>query len=593
MLLPSWGPVLELDEVKGLIDTYHAAGKTREETVTIVTAIPTNGIEVDALEYADLKYATAPGQDLAEYHLTDAGNAEYFRDKYGDSVRYDHRRNIFLQWKSHRWKYESDGHIMRLALRAVRDKYKNAVYITDIEARTKVSNYAIQSEQRGKLESALAIARNLRPIADSGENWDADPMLFCVLNGVIELRTGDLRIGKPEDRITQQSPVIFDDSAKAERWLQFMGEIFDGDTELIEWWQRYLGYCLTGDTREQVVPICYGMGANGKTIFTRVLRLVAGDYAYDAPFSTFELSQRAAIPNDVAALVAKRVVTSSETNEGSRFNEARIKALSGQDSITARFLHGEFFTFNPVAKFILAVNHRPRVQDDSYGFWRRVRLIPFNRQFMGDSEDKQLLDKLTSESSGILNWMIDGCLKWQQQGLDPTPACIQRATEEYKTESDPLSQFILDECVLSPQARAKATDLYKSYSKWCDDQGMKDRERLTVTAFGRKMGQKFKKPHNRAGTIYLGIGSKCDGFVTGFEPESQKYELFSSPIPHMENKLENSSQPITTLTNPSHDILFPETCPNCGAETWKSWKLDPDDPTIYGCKCGYRQKEGE
>jgi len=352
---------------------------------------------------------------------------------------------------------------------------------------------------------------------------------------------------------------------------------------------------LTGDTREQTIVISHGKGANGKTRMLSILRHTLGDYAYDAPFSTFELNQRASIPNDLAALVNKRLVTSSETNEGTRLNEARIKALSGQDSITARFLHCEFFTFEPVAKFLLAVNHRPRVQDDSYGFWRRVRLIPFNREFKGEADDKQLGEKLAVESSGILNWLIEGCLTWQKQGLEPTPNCVLQATEEYRSESDPLSQFVLDELVIQPQAQVKASLLYKSYITWAEDQGLQKREIITNTAFGRRIGQKFKKIQNRDANFYQGVGLKCGGFVEGLGSASKK-TMFSDTVDTLTREnIENPPQPSTThktLHKPSTDDLPPEypgSCPVCDSTDF--WM---DSAGQYLClKCHPEPKEGE
>ncbi len=550
---------------------------------------PLSEREVLAIAGSVSRYEPKPDTEQpAHFNLTDAGNAEYFTALYADKLRYDHRRARWLEWHKHYWREDNDGQVMRLALKANRDRYRDTISIEDLKERQRVAKWVIGSEQRARLESTIAIAKNLLPIADSGERWDTDPWSFCTANGVLELKTGHLSPGKPEDMITLRSPVVYDDEAKAPRWLQFLDEIFSGDTDLIEWLHRYLGYCLTGDTREQTVAIPYGKGANGKTKLLSILRHVMGDYAYDAPFSTFELTQRAAIPNDLAALVGKRLVTSSETNEGTRLNEARIKALSGQDSITARFLHAEFFTFEPVAKFFLAVNHRPRVQDDSYGFWRRVRLIPFNREFKGEADDKLLLDKLIAESSGILNWLIEGCLKWQQHGLEPTPDCVLRATEEYQTDSDPLSQFILDECAFTAQARVKASDLYKAYLKWCDDQGMRERERMTNNAFGRRMGQQFKKVHDRDGTFYQGVGLKCDGFVTDYEPNGNFCNVFPNINTRVRNKSEKPSQSITTLDNPSQDFAELPDCPVCGRNEW-AYSLDSD----LLCPCGKSLKGGE
>lgn len=584
---------MELDEIKKIVDTYKAAGKTRDEAIEVVSALPLNGDQVKAFEYVDGTFSLQDG--VTDFNLTDAGNAEYFTQQYKDVLRYDHRRSRWLEWNCHCWKPENDGHVSRLVLKASRKRYKEAVMVADLEQREKIAKWSIGSEQRARLDSCLAIAKSMLPIADSGENWDSNNWLFCLSNGVVDLATGELRPGQQSDRITMHSPVAYDKDAEAPRWMQFLNEVFSGDQELINWLQRYLGYCLTGDTREQTVAIPYGNGANGKSKFLAALRHVWGDYGYDAPFSTFELSQRAAIPNDLAALVGKRMVTSSETNEGTRLNEARIKSLTGCDCVTARFLHAEFFTFTPVAKFFLAVNHRPRVQDDSYGFWRRVRLIPFTRQFIGESDDKNLLDKLIAEASGILNWLIEGCLLWQKQGLDPTPESVQRATAEYQTDSDPLSQFILEQCAINPQAQVKASVLYKSYVNWCVDQGFKEREQMTSTAFGRRMAQKFKKMHDRTGTFYQGVGLMCDGFVTGFEPNDKNFNVFPNFISHVENNLEIPSQLITTHENPSQQDFFKNDppqpkndlpdCPNCGVNKWE-FNADGD----LMCPCGYVER---
>ncbi len=172
-------------------------------------------------------------------------------------------------------------------MRATRKRYKEAVNVADLEQRGKIAKWAISSEQRARLDACIALAKDFKPIADSGEDWDRDNWLFCLSNGVVDLRTGELRPGKQADRITMQSDVAYDDKAEAPRWMQFLNEVFNGDRELIDWLQRYLGYCLTGDTREQTVAIPYGNGANGKSKFLAALRHVWGDYGYDAPFFHF------------------------------------------------------------------------------------------------------------------------------------------------------------------------------------------------------------------------------------------------------------------------------------------------------------------
>lgn len=475
--------------------------------------------------------------------VTDTGNAECIAQLYGKRIRYDHMRSRWLIWRKHYWQEDENGLVYRLATKAARERYRQAEDIEDMDERRKVASWAITSEQRYRLESAVALARNIKPIADNGKDWDTNSWLFAVHNGVINLKTGELQTGRPEDRITLHSEIEYDTDAKCPRWLQFLVEVFSENHDLIDYVWRLAGYSMSGSTNEQIYMVCYGSGANGKGRFLGTVRYVMGNYGHDAPFSTFELKNRATIPNDLAALERRRFVTSSETNEGTRLNEARIKALSGEDPITARFLHHEFFTFMPVCKIWLAVNHKPRVQDDSYGFWRRVRLIPFERQFKGEDEDKKLGKKLQAEASGILNWLVAGCLEWQKRGLDPAPAAVTSATEAYQAESDPLRQFIEDCCVVTPNASVKAGDLYRAYVKWAREQGLSEKERFTNNAFGRRMGGKFAKTHGERGKRYHGLGiltenqsdsnsssnSSCSGEKSENDPKSVRYPIYKLP----------------------------------------------------------------
>ena len=436
---------------------------------------------------------------------TDAGNGELFALLYGDRVRFDHRRRRWLVWGGHWWSDDNDAEVRRLAKTAVRHRYLNATTIVDLNERAAESRFAVASENRQRLDALLAQAQTEPPISDAGEFWDRDPWLLGVANGVVDLRSATLRGGAPQDRITLHSDVPFEPDARCPRWLRFLGEVFGADQELIDYIWRAVGYSLTGDTSEQCVFTCYGSGANGKSVFLNSLRAVGGSYVYNVPFSTFELEARTSIPNDLAALAGRRQVTASETNEGVRLNEGRLKALTGCDPVTARFLHGEFFTFRPVAKFWLAVNHKPKVTDDSYGFWRRVRLIPFLQQFKGQAEDKNLATHLAEDLPGILAWAVRGAMAWYERGLEP-PAAVLNATESYRTESDPLAQFFQEQCILEDGCVTAATAAYKAYGAWAVEQGMSERERLTSTAFGRRMADRFEKRHAHSGNVYVGVG---------------------------------------------------------------------------------------
>ena len=438
-----------------------------------------------------------------DFHRTDSGNAEMFTQLYGDRVRFDHRRGRWLLWGDHHWREDIDGAVYRLAKEAVRQRYLAALSLDDLDERAVQAKFAVASENRQRLEALLALARNELPISNAGDAWDSNEWLLGVSDGVVDLRTGHLLPGDPGQMITQFAPVRYDPLATCPRWLQFLAEVFEDDTELIDFICKAVGHSLTGDISEQCLFICHGVGSNGKSVFLVTLRSLSGSYAYNSPFSTFELHSRSSIPNDVAPLASKRLVTASEVNDGTRLNEARLKALTGGDPITARFLNHEFFTFVPEAKFWLAVNHRPKVEDLSYGFWRRVRLIPFNRTFVTD-QDKKLVERLQRELPGIFAWAVQGCLAWQQDGLG-VPRAVIEATETYRTESDPLSQFLEECCVIRPDLTCGATEVYLEYVRWTASQGMKESEKLTSTKFGTKLGARFEKKRKGRGNVYVGL----------------------------------------------------------------------------------------
>ena len=325
----------------------------------------------------------APAVDPAVAEgLTDSSHAQLFADTYGERLRFNHRRALWLIYDAPRWRIDSDGQVYRLALEFVRSRQAAALEIADRKLKERVLKFTIGQESKPNLDRLVAGAKNFHPIADAGDGWDADPWLTGASTGVVDWRTGALRPGDPEDRITKSLGVPFVADARAPRWDRFLGEVFDGDAAVIAWLHRFLGYACTGLTREQVLALFWGAGGNGKGVLMHLIAFVLGDYFANMSFSTIELKQRAAIPSDLAALEGKRLVTASESGEV-RLNEPRIKALTGSDPVTARFLYSEPFTFTPTAKFVLATNTKPVVADNSFGFWRRLRLVPFTRCFEG------------------------------------------------------------------------------------------------------------------------------------------------------------------------------------------------------------------
>jgi putative DNA primase/helicase len=436
-------------------------------------------------------------------HRSELGAAERFARLYGNQVRYDHRRSRWLCWEGHRWRPDADATVMRLAMAMTRQWQREAFDLPPSDMRKDLVKFTFSLERRSTLMNALALAKALKPIADAGEDWDANPWLLSTPTGVVDLHTGTCHPGQPRDRLTLQTAARFVPTAPCLRWDQFLREIFNGEDDLVTFMQRAVGYSLVGVTTEQVLFLLYGTGANGKGTFANTLKHALGDYAWNMPFTTVELHERSAIPNDLAALVNRRFVTASETNEGTRLNEARVKALTGCDPMTARFLHSEFFEFEPVATFWLSVNHRPIVRDDSYGFWRRIRLVPFTQRF---ALDTTLAGQLDAEASGILAWAVRGALAWQADGL-AAPDIVIQATKDYEAESDPLRDFLDEACDLeNDKAETNATVLYKHYKRWADRRGLTEKERLSQTMFWRKLGERYEKDRDRtAGVFYLGL----------------------------------------------------------------------------------------
>ena len=486
----------------------------------------------------------------------------------------------------HRWQPDNNGAILRYSIKSARDRYQHAADINDLKERERVSNWAIASENRSRLEAAISIAKNLEPITDTGENWDTDPWLLGVQNGVVDLRTGQCRNGRQSDNITMSTGVKFDANAQCPLCLSTLNGIFQDDSELIDWVHRYFGYSITGSIKEQTSVIGYGEGANGKGILAGVLRKAMGDYAYDAPFSTFEMNFRASIPNDIAALEHKRIVTSSETNNGTRLNEARLKAISHGDPVTARYLHAEFFTFMPECKIFLFVNHKPKVADDSFGFWRGVRLWPFEKRFEGAADDKDLAKKLETEKSGILNWLVQGCIQWQRRSLSPIPDKITTATIEYKLESNPLADFY-DECIIdNPHEKILSSLLYKVYLWWAEKSNLQKHEILSSVKFVARVKEKYKKVHEKDGNYFVELGF-VTGLVTGFELTKLNYNVFRAVESPTRENMENPSQPVipslfSDEKNPTIINSLDDVCPACGSS---DLGMLPDGSGYYCTVC--------
>ncbi len=352
----------------------------------------------------------------------------------------------------------------------------------------------------------VELAKSEPGIPLRSEELDCNEMLLGMLNGTLNLYSGLLREPQRRDYISKSAYVNYDSAATCPIWLEFLDTIMNRDSEMVAFLQRAAGYCLTGNTSEQCLFLLYGTGANGKSTFVNILRDMLGDYGTNTPAETLMVQKNTGARNDVARLRGVRLATAIETEDGQRLAESLIKSLTGGDTISARFLYGEFFDFLPQFKIFLAANHKPIIKGDDYAIWRRVRMIPFEVTIPLEDQDKSLAKKLHAELPGIFNWAIEGCIKWQQHGLHP-PDKILMATDAYREEMDFLNQFLEECCLLDSSATVGATELYKAYEEWAKrNTGWC----FSQTKFGRKLVERGFAKEKTPRIRYRGIRLKED-----------------------------------------------------------------------------------
>jgi putative DNA primase/helicase len=443
------------------------------------------------------------------YTRSDLGNAERFVDMFGNTVRWCPARKSWMVYDDKRWAWDERGQIVKLAHQTARSIHNDAAAEPDPAKQREITKFAISSQNEGRISGMLSQAKPY--LAVGMDELDRDPWVLNCMNGTLDLRSGKLRPHDAADLITRLAPVEYDPAAQYPRFKRFLQETLI-DPGVITFVKRYSGYTLTGITRERLLAILYGFGKNGKTTLVELLRDVMGDYATNTDTETLLMRKYQGVGNDVAALKGARFVSAAEVEKGRRLAESKVKQLTGRDTVTARFLFGEPFSFRPAFKLWLSTNNKPVIQGTDDAIWDRLRLIPFTRRFDGDRQDPKLPEKLRSELSGVLAWMVEGCLEWQEHGLGE-PESVRKATDQYRAEMDTLAAFIEDRCVVREGIVAPATPLYKHYQMWCDDAGEKPE---TQKMFGMRLRErgfvsdKIKRGPHKDRKGWFGIGLRAD-----------------------------------------------------------------------------------
>lgn len=363
--------------------------------------------------------------------------------------------------------------------------------------------------------AVLSLAKSEPDIVTPVEEWDCDPMLLNTPGDVYDLATGKTvpRDGLLFTKAASIAPV----QMATPVWDKFIREVFNNDVELLEFIQRLSGYCLTGSVKEQKLFFMHGEGANGKSVLLEVLRAIAGRYSHNLPSEALMTAKHERHPTTLAALQGKRLAISSEIEESGHWAEARIKQLTGDATLTARFMHGNDFTFNVTHKHILAGNFKPRLKGDDHAMVRRMVLIPFTQRFTGTRCDDRLPEKLKAEYPGILAWAIEGARKWASDGLR-IPGSVTDSSREYMAEQNDIELWAEECCDVGEGLRGKSSDLYVSYAAWKQRNG---ENAGSSKVFSQRLERRFPKSKSDGVMVFKGLRLKPDHQQNDYRQQSR------------------------------------------------------------------------
>ena len=378
--------------------------------------------------------------------------------RHGKDWRYVAQSQSWFKWCGDRWKPERTIEAFELARNITRE----ALMWDGIG---KAERLRVNSARTAS--AMLQFVRADRKIAATLEQWDCDPWLLGVPGGVVNLKSCEVIPAQREQYITKQTAVA-PATGNPERWLAFLERITNGNTDITAYLHRFTGYCLTGETSEHALAFLYGTGANGKTTFVQALLGILGDYGITAPIETFAESKNERHSTELARLRGARMVATEETSIGSRWNESRIKTLTGGNRISARFMRQDDFEYQPEFKLLIAGNHKPQMRSVDEAMKRRMHIVPFTVTIPEHERDTGLQAALQAEYPQILKWAIEGCYAWRNGALG-APEVIRNATETYLKSNDVLGAWLDERCDLEGQQEGKV--LYADFAKWCEEHG--------------------------------------------------------------------------------------------------------------------------
>lgn len=419
---------------------------------------------------------------LADGHrATDSGNADRFIALADGRARYVPAWGKWVIYSDGRWVVDpGDALATELARAVPRAMFELAAQFV-ADDREPLWKHARKSEQSNAIKAMLHLARGAPGIVTEHERFDVDPWVLNVQNGTIDLRTGRLRPHDPDDLLTMQAPVVYDPRAAAPLWRSCL-ERWQPDEEMRSFLQRTMGTAITGLALERIL-INIGAGGNGKGKFFGAIANTIGPYATVAHKSLLVAQRNEQHATVKASLFRVRLALAAETRAGDRLDEEQIKELTGGDVLRARRMREDEWSFKPTHTLVMHTNYRPSIAGTDEGIWRRLLLIPWNVTIPKDEQDAKLAERLEAEAPGILRWLIEGAVAWQEKGL-VEPAAVTKASADYRSDEDVVGRFIGDECVKNTAFAVQTGDLRDRYVAWCRAEG---EEPKSPQALGRDL----------------------------------------------------------------------------------------------------------
>lgn len=449
--------------------------------------------------------------NLINFNFSDVGNAERLMAMYGKNIRYNPIHKKWLIWSGKHWGFDNAGKIEVLARRVIKALQVQGKKLSDDENKDfkkQIEKFVLRSESDNRIKAMINQAKTQSSLILN--ETDKNVYLLNFRNGTMNLKTGILQKHNKSDLITKCINIKYDKNADCPNWKEFINKIFNGDDELINYIQKSIGNSLTGDADMQCFYILYGQGSNGKGTFMEAIMSILGEYAGRLKGSSLiEKIGDEGARGDLAKLENKYLTYVNEFEDGRTFDEELMKSLTSgaNEAIPVRRMYEEEFDLHPTFKIWIATNKLPKIKGTDEGIWRRVKKIPFEYNFENDPDkDEHFFEnKLKPELSGILNWCIKGCLKWQQEGIK-VPDEVRAANEDYRSDMDTVQRFLNDCCIISETCKSASPLLYDTYKDWCEEN---KEYKLSSIKLTRKLSEKgFKQGRNSQSRYWQGIGIK-------------------------------------------------------------------------------------